>query len=88
MRTCCSTKSRCPELYRVRQRARAAAAAALSLAALAAFVVGCSDDVVCSDDTTPYVVAHVEEVGGGRSGSTDVEVYRSEEHTSELQSQQ
>lgn len=53
-----------------------APAAALTFALVATMLVaGCSDDVVCTDETTPYVVARVEEVGAGRAGSTDVEVY-------------
>ncbi|MFH1502238.1 MAG: hypothetical protein ABIG03_04250 [Candidatus Eisenbacteria bacterium] len=38
-------------------------------------VTGCSDDVVCSEETTPYVSARVEEVGVSRAGSTYVHVY-------------
>jgi hypothetical protein len=50
------------------------AAAIVALASLSV-TTGCSDEVVCSDDTTPYVSARVEQVGAARAGSTYVEAY-------------
>lgn len=51
--------------------ARVAAVAALA----AAVLLGCSDDIVCPDQTRPFVSAMVEQVSIGRSGATLVDVY-------------
>lgn len=71
MKTCCSTRSRSPERSRRFVLAYLSLAGALGLALGA----GCSDDVVCTGETTPYVAARIEEVGAARGGSTYVEVY-------------
>ncbi len=88
MKTCCSIRSLCPERSESDRSAsgtappgpaidalRALVAAPVLIAAVAALLTGCSDDVVCTEHTTPYVVARVEEVGAARAGSTAVEVY-------------
>ncbi len=71
MKTFCSIRNGCPGRSRLRPGLGAVALAAAGLV----WVAGCSDDVVCADKTTPYIVARVEEVGAGRAGSTQVEVY-------------
>jgi hypothetical protein len=86
MRTCCSTRNRCQAPSRPgvpvasnRHLAQPPLRRATSIAALAAIgsalLAGCTDDVVCSNEPTPYVTARVEEVGAARAGSTYVEVY-------------
>jgi hypothetical protein len=84
MRTCSSTRNLCPgrSSFAAEQRGLAPAqsglvraAVCLALAGCIAVTVGCSDDVVCPDATSPYISARVKEVGAARAGSTYVEVY-------------
>ena len=70
MRTCSSIRNLCPG-----RSSFVRAAVCLALVAGMAMAVGCSDDVVCSDETSPYISARVEEAGAARAGSTYVEVY-------------
>jgi hypothetical protein len=81
MRIFSGTRSRFPEPSDSDQRssrpapAWAATGSFILLAACIAIQVGCTDDVVCGEEITPYIAARVEQTAAARAGSTYVEVY-------------
>jgi hypothetical protein len=81
MKTCCSIRTLCQGACdpmrnsRALTRASRVTATACVAALAAAWLAGCSDDVVCPEEVPPFVSARVTEIAEGREGSTFVEVF-------------